>query len=98
ILQPFPDTACRHHTHGGLANSSIAGTLQHIMQVPQARPGTRCGGSGIANAAPFMRSSSLRAYLQRTQYSVNAAAAIGVGDRPGGLPPFPTMLKSALLA
>src|SRR6266478_3281246 len=73
MLQPFPDTACRHHTPGGLANSSIAGTLQHIMQVPQARPGTRCGGSGIANSSPFMRSSGLRAYLQRAQYSINAA-------------------------
>src|SRR5258707_15372505 len=43
------------------------------MQVPQARPGTRCGASGIANSSPFMRSSSLRAYLQRRKYSVNAA-------------------------
>src|SRR5215470_3135287 len=72
MLQPFPDTACRHHTPGGLANSSIAGTLQHIMQVPQARPGTRYGGSGVANSSPFMRRSSLRAYLERTQYCVNA--------------------------
>src|SRR5215510_6861786 len=56
--QPFPDTACRHHTPGGLANSSIAGTLQHIMQVPQARPGTRCGRSEVANSAPFMRSAT----------------------------------------
>src|ERR1700719_305137 len=74
--QPLPDTACLHHTPGGFANSSIAGTLQHIMHVPQARPGTRCGGSGAANSAPFMRSSSLRVYLQRKQYSVNAAVAI----------------------
>src|SRR6266436_8237533 len=98
MLQPFPDTACRHHTPGGLANSSIAGTLQHIMQVPQARPGTRRGRSGVANSTPFIRSSSLRVYLQRTQYSVNAAAASRVGGRLGGRPPFATMLKSALLA
>jgi hypothetical protein len=28
-----------------LANSSIAGTLQHIMQVPQERPGTSRGAA-----------------------------------------------------
>jgi hypothetical protein len=43
--QPLPDTACLHHTPGGLANSSIAGTLQHIMQVPQERPGTSRGAA-----------------------------------------------------
>src|SRR5271165_5071134 len=43
--QPLPETACLHHTPGGFANSSIAGTLQHIMQVPQERPGTSRGAS-----------------------------------------------------
>src|SRR5262249_53379171 len=51
---PLPDTACRHHTPGGFANSSIAGTLQHIMQVPQVRPGTRGGRSVGSNSAVFM--------------------------------------------
>src|ERR1700722_18998538 len=47
--QPLPETACLHHTPGGLANSSIAGTLQHIMQVPQERPGTSRGASKRAS-------------------------------------------------
>ena len=70
--QPLPDTACLHQTPGGLANSSIAGTLQHIMQVPQARPGTRWAGSVQRRskcAVPMRRLSGLRAYLQRKQYS-----------------------------
>src|SRR6266566_7959983 len=66
MLQPFPDTACRHHTPAGLANSSIAGTLQHIMQVPQARPGTRRGRFSKL-AVPVWTP-----YLQRKQYPVNA--------------------------
>jgi hypothetical protein len=62
MSQPLPETACRHHTPGGLANSSIAGTLQHIMQVPQARPATRWGawsvcigfGSALTAREPVM--------------------------------------------
>ena len=61
---------------------AFAGTLQHMMHVPQARPGTRCGRPGVANSASFMRSSRLRVYLQRTQYSINATQA---GRAVGGL-------------
>src|SRR3984893_17675876 len=74
--QPLPDTACLHHTPGGFANSSIAGTLQHIMHVPQARPGMSWGSSAVSNSVVFMWTSGLRVYLQRKQYSVNAAVAI----------------------
>src|SRR4051812_38169067 len=45
---PLPRAACWHHTPGGLLNSSICGTLQHIMHEPQARPGTR-RGVGLAS-------------------------------------------------
>src|SRR5215470_11506622 len=75
MLQPLPETACLHHTPGGFANSSIAGTLQHIMHVPQVRPGTRCGRSEFANSAAFMGTSGVRGYIQQTQYSVNGMQA-----------------------
>ena len=45
MLQPLPDAACWHQTPAGLLSSSICGTLQHIMQEPQARPGTSLGVS-----------------------------------------------------
>src|SRR5579883_704619 len=47
MLQPLPETACRHHTPGGFANSSIAGTLQHIMQVPRRGPARVAAGLPI---------------------------------------------------
>src|SRR6516164_2482186 len=45
MRQPLPGAACWHQMPAGLANSSIWGTLQHIMQEPQARPGTSCGAT-----------------------------------------------------
>src|ERR1700730_2767811 len=93
--QPLPDTACLHHTPGGFAHSSIAGTLQHIIHVPQARPGMSWGSSAVSNSVVFMWTSGLRVYLQRI-LSMRGQAACG--QQAAGLPPFPTTLKSALLA
>jgi hypothetical protein len=69
-----------------LANSSIAGTLQHIMQAPQARPGTRGGKaevkagfrSGSANSGPFHMEMRRADYLyarlrQRGNHAVEKA-------------------------
>jgi hypothetical protein len=37
--QPLPVIAWRHHWPVGFCNSSMSGSLQHIMQVPHALPG-----------------------------------------------------------
>src|SRR2546427_11866497 len=46
---PFPGRQCVHHWPAGFANSATLTTLQHRVQVPQARPGT---------TQPSMRASS----------------------------------------